>query len=43
MTQPYVRTVALVAALAGWGCLLVILRHEARGVSMPETPDANRR
>ncbi len=30
VTQPYVRTIALIAALCGWGVLLLTLHHEAK-------------
>ena len=30
VTQPYVRTIALCAALCGWGLLLSVIREEAK-------------
>ena len=40
IAQPYVRTVALLAALCGWSYLLLTLRHEARGAQRQNRGDA---
>lgn len=44
ITMPAMRTVALAAALAGWGYLILLLRKEARlnGTSRRQTPESTR-